>query len=369
MPAQAHILLVDDQAVNLMLLKRKLERAGMMVDSVSSGQACLDFLVHKQPDLILLDVSMPEMDGFEACEKIQSDPKCIEIPIIFITSKKSKEEKIQGLSAGAVDYITKPIDFDETLARVKTQIRLQTMFRENRNLQDRLGEARRSAAIGAVAQGLTHNLNNLLGVVVGYIDLMKCSYDKPSMIQRSVEHIDHSLGRIISVVRQLGTIANSEHEYKQSISVNSVIESSIERFNQESAALGEVRFETKVPNSVNILANQENFETALIKLLTNAGESYATVEDSSNCSIVVCAHQDASQNQPQLVITVSDQGSGIDPAMKERVFEPFVTNKSGVGRGMGLTIARHIMRKNDGDVQVTDSSESGTSIRIIYPIA
>ena len=369
MPAQAHILLVDDQAVNLMLLKRKLERAGMLVDSVSSGQACLDFLAHKQPDLILLDVSMPEMDGFEACEKIQSNPNWIEIPIIFITSKKSKEEKIQGLSAGAVDYITKPIDFDETLARVKTQIRLQTMFRENRDLQGRLGEARRSAAIGAVAQGLTHNLNNLLGVVVGYLDLMKCSYDQPSMIQRSVERIDQSLGRIITVVRQLGTIANSEHEYKQSIAANALIESSIQRFNKESAALGEVRFETKVPDSVHILANQENFETALIKLLTNAGESHATVEDRINTRISVCAHQDASQDQPQLVITVSDQGSGIDPAMKERMFEPFVTNKSGVGRGMGLTIARHIMRKNEGDLQVTDSSESGTSIRISYPIA
>ena len=138
------------------------------------------------------------------------------------------------------------------------------MFRENRDLQGRLGEARRSAAIGAVAQGLTHNLNNLLGVVVGYLDLMKCSYDQPSMIQRSVERIDQSLGRIITVVRQLGTIANSEHEYKQSIAANALIESSIQRFNKESAALGEVRFETKVPDSVHILANQENFETALI---------------------------------------------------------------------------------------------------------
>jgi len=369
MPAQAHILLVDDQAVNLMLLKRKLERAGMCVDSVSSGLACLDSLAIKKPDLILLDVSMPEMDGFETCEKIQNNPSWIDIPIIFITSKKSKEEKIQGLSAGAVDYITKPIDFDETLARVKTQIRLQTMFRENRELQGRLGEARRSAAIGAVAQGLTHNLNNLLGVVVGYLDLMKCSYDQPSMIQRSVEHIDQSLGRIITVVRQLGTIANSEHEYKQSIAANALIESSIQRFNKESAAQGEVRFETKVPDSVHILTNQENFETALIKLLTNAGDSNAAVENASDGIISVQAHQDASQDHPQLVITVKDQGSGIDPTIQERMFEPFVTNKAGVGRGMGLTIARHIMRKNEGDVQVTDSSDTGTSVCITYPIA
>jgi CheY-like chemotaxis protein len=367
MPAQAHILLVDDQVVNLMLLKRKLERAHMLVDSVSSGPACLDFLLKKKPNLILLDVSMPEMDGFETCKKIQSNPIWIDIPIIFITSKKSKEEKLQGLSAGAVDYITKPIDFDETLARVKTQIRLQTMFQENRELQGRLGEARRSAAIGAVAQGLTHNLNNLLGVVVGYLDLMKCSYDQPSMIQRSVEHIDQSLNRIIAVVRQLGTIANSEHEYKQSMAANALIESSIERFNQETTALGMVQFETRVPDSAHILANQENFETALLKLLTNAGESNAAVEDRSNSTIHLRAHQDASQNHPQLVITVTDRGSGIDPAIRERIFEPFVTDKTGVGRGMGLTIARHIIRKNDGDVQVTASSEKGTSVCITYP--
>jgi C4-dicarboxylate-specific signal transduction histidine kinase len=107
----------------------------------------------------------------------------------------------------------------------------------------------------------------------------------------------------------------------------------------------------------------------LLKLITNAGESNAAVEDASDGTISVQAHQDASQDHPQLVITVKDQGSGIDPKIRERMFEPFVTNKTGVGRGMGLTIARHLMRKNEGDVQVTDSTDIGTSVCITYPIA
>ena len=169
------------------------------------------------------------------------------------------------------------------------------------------------------------------------------------------------------MVSQLGTIANSEHEHKQPITANALIQSCIERFDQEAEAFGKIDFQTRVPDSVHVIANQENFETALIKLLINANESSLETQEAANQSITVCAHQDLIENRPKLIITVSDQGSGIDPAISERIFEPFVTNKAGVGRGMGLTIARHIMRKNDGDVQVEASSKAGTHIRLTYP--
>src|SRR5690606_27660181 len=111
--------------------------------------------------------------------------------------------KLEGLGVGAVDYITKPIDLDETLARVHTQLHFASINREMIDLQRRLAEARRSATIGAVTQGIAHNLNNLLGVVLGYLDLIKAGHDKPEMVKRNAGHVEEAVQRIVSIIRQL----------------------------------------------------------------------------------------------------------------------------------------------------------------------
>src|SRR5260370_442309 len=108
--ATPKILVVDDQPINVQLLKRKLEREGMIVATSYSGREALDLVKADKPDLILLDVMMPEMDGIEVCQSLQADKETKAIAVIFITARTSKEGKIEGLGVGAVDYITKPID-------------------------------------------------------------------------------------------------------------------------------------------------------------------------------------------------------------------------------------------------------------------
>ena len=120
------ILIVDDQPINVQLLKRKLEREGLQVVPAYSGSEALDLVSQSRPDLILLDVMMPDMDGIEVCRRLQASADTRSIPVIFVTARTSKEGKIEGLSVGAVDYITKPIDLDETLARVQTQLRFHS---------------------------------------------------------------------------------------------------------------------------------------------------------------------------------------------------------------------------------------------------
>jgi two-component system, sensor histidine kinase and response regulator len=197
------ILVVDDQPINVQLLKRKLEREGMAVATAYSGREALDLIAADKPDLILLDVMMPDMDGIEVCQRLQADDETRVIPIIFITARTSKEGKIEGLGVGAVDYITKPIDLDETLARVQTQLRFVQMNRELVELQRRLGESRRSAALGAVTQGIAHNLNNLLGVVIGYVDLIKSYHEKPELVKKNAQHLEDAVNRIVGIIKQL----------------------------------------------------------------------------------------------------------------------------------------------------------------------
>ena len=362
------ILVVDDQPINIKLLQRKLERQEMEVLVAYNGRECLQVVKETPPDLILLDVMMPEMDGIETCQHLKSDPATETIPVIFITAKASKEGKLEGLDAGAVDYITKPIDLDETLARVRTQLRLQEMFRENIELQERLGDVRKAAAVGAITQGIAHNLNNLLGVVVGYLDLIKSGYDSPDMVKRSVMLMDHAINRMVGIIRQLGTIANNELIELTPHTIVSIIEQSIERFKQENEVDAQVALELNAECDTMIRANPETFEALLGKLLINAWESYAKSTEDADRAIILTASMTTELGLDMLTLQVTDKGAGISHEVAETLFEPFITTKTAVGRGMGLTIARHTLRNLEGDLQVVNNPEGGVTATMTHPL-
>jgi len=362
------ILVVDDQPINIKLLQRKLERQGMDVSVAYSGRECLDIVEDVKPQLILLDIMMPEIDGIETCQQLKANPETEAIPIIFITAKASKEGKLEGLDAGAVDYITKPIDLDETIARVRTQLRLQEMFRENIQLQERLGEARRAAAVGAITQGIAHNLNNLLGVVVGYLDLIKNGYDSPDMVKRSVGLMDNSVNRMVNIIRQLSTIAGNERIELSKLSPLSLIEESIQRFKSEYQVDAAVELQAEFTEELKISANAEIFESLLGKLLINAWESYPKATPSEARKITLAASVLRAGGPAMLEVKVIDAGTGIDPAIASTLFEPFITTKTSVGRGMGLTIARHTARNLSGEVQLISNPEGGTTAILTHPV-
>lgn len=333
-----------------------------------NGRECLSSVEETKPDLILLDIMMPEMDGIETCQHLKSNPVTETIPIIFITAKASKEGKLEGLDAGAVDYITKPIDLDETLARVRTQLRLQEMFRENLGLQERLGDARKAAAVGAITQGIAHNLNNLLGVVVGYLDLIKNGHDSPDMVKRSVGLMDHAITRMVNIIRQLGTIANNERHELASLSVTDLLESSIERFKDEYEIPAEVVIESALESNTHVSANAETFENVLGKLLMNAWESYPKNTAPEQRPIKITAQIQRDRGPAMLELKVTDQGAGIAPEVTDTLFEPFITTKTSVGRGMGLTIARHTIRNLEGELRVIQDAAGGVTATLTHPL-
>ncbi len=333
-----------------------------------NGRECLELVTETTPDLILLDIMMPEMDGIETCQHLKANPETETIPIIFITAKASKEGKLEGLDAGAVDYITKPIDLDETLARVRTQLRLQEMFRENLELQERLGDVRKAAAVGAITQGIAHNLNNLLGVVVGYLDLIKNGYDSPDMVKRSVMLMDHAINRMVNIIRQLGTIANNERIELVATPIPRLIENSIERFQKEYEISSEIEVSSDIDPNATISANAETFEIILGKLLINAWESYTKETPDDARKIHVNARIAREKGPAVLEIKVTDQGAGIDPEVADTLYEPFITTKTSVGRGMGLTIARHTMRNLEGEVHVVENPEGGVTATMTHPL-
>src|SRR5258708_2218337 len=283
--ATPKILVVDDQPINVQLLKRKLEREGMTVAPSYSGREALDLVKADKPDLILLDVIMPEMDGIEVCQRLQADKETKAIPVIFITARTSKEGKIEGLSVGAVDYITKPIDLDETLARVQTQLRFVAINRQVVDLTKRLEEARRAATIGAVTQGIAHNLNNLLGVVIGYLDLVKAYHDKPDQVKKNAQHVEDAVHRIVGIIKQLSTLVVRSRPPLVKAGLQRLLEGSVARFHEEYGISAPVVITNPVGDLL-IETNYEIFEEVLAKVLINAWESYPNkVTDSRPISI------------------------------------------------------------------------------------
>jgi CheY-like chemotaxis protein len=365
--AAPSILVVDDQPINVQLLKRKLEREGIRVTAAYNGLEALDFVKKEKPDLILLDVMMPDMDGIEVCQRLQSHEDTRGIPVIFITARTAKESKLEGLGVGAVDYITKPIDLDETLARVQTQLRFVTINRQVVELTRRLEESRKAATIGAVTQGIAHNLNNLLGVVIGYLDLVKAYYDRPEQVKKNVQHVEDAVQRIVSIIKQLSTLVVKSKPPLIKASLQKLLEGGITRFSDDYRVTAPVTIDNPLGNLL-IDTNYEILEEVIAKTLINAWESYKNKSTDPRPISMHTRLVEKPEDGKFVEIRVTDHGHGIDHDIRDKMFEPFVSTKNTVGVGMGLTVARHALRNLGGEVTLTDTPGGGATAILMHPV-
>jgi CheY-like chemotaxis protein len=363
----AKILVVDDQPINVQLLKRKLEREKLEVVTANNGLEALEQVRVHKPDLILLDLMMPDMDGMEVCQRLQASSETRSIPVIFVSARSTKESKLEGLSVGAVDYITKPIDLDETVARVHTQLRFAAINRENLELQRRLEESRRAATIGAVAQGIAHNLNNLLGVVIGYLDLIKSGYDKPQSVKKNAQSLDDAIQRIVGIVRQLSTLVVKSRPELTRVSLVRVIDGGIRRFHSDYKLSAPVEVDNPV-GDLEIDTNIETFEEVLSKVLINAWESYHDLPPAKRTISIHTRLIEKARGEKTVEMRVDDSGDGIADDIRDRMFEPFVSSKRTVGVGMGLTVARHSLRGLGGEVTLLPKAGGGASAFLMHPV-
>ena len=360
------VLVVDDQPINVELLKRILVKEGISVLTAGSGAEALDQVTRTPPDLILLDVMMADMDGLEVCQRLQADEKTRHIPVIFVTARDSRQGKITGLGVGAVDYITKPIDLDETLARVQTQLRFVAINREILDIQHRLDEARRAATIGAVTQGIAHNLNNLLGVALGYLDLIQSRYNEPEQVKKNAQQVEKAVQRIVDIIRQLGTLVTKSRPQFVACQLDKILSVAVSRYQAEHPVMTPVLIENPL-GDLPLETHREMLEDVLLKLFSNAWESYGETPAAERTIWV----RSALLNKPEgrmVEITIEDAGQGINASIRDSLFEPFVGTKPTVGGGMGLTVARHAMRNLGGEVALFNRVGGGTVAAITHPL-
>ncbi|WP_020483575.1 ATP-binding protein [Methylomonas sp. MK1] len=410
---QATILLVDDESINLSVFGQFLAPYYQVLVA-TSGQRALQLAGGTpKPDLILLDVMMPDMDGYEVIGQLKADPKTGDIPVIFVTALTSDLEEERGLSLGAVDYLYKPCHLSILLARIKTQLELkhardwlkdqnayletevQRRHQENEAVHLQLLQSEKLAAIGQLAAGIAHEINNPIGFVnsnlntlSGYLRDVFCVMDAsnaaldenplsaetlqslrelkqtkqldylrndiPELIAESME----GLSRVRDIIQDLKDFAHADKNDWELGDLHKGLDSTLNIINNELKYHCTVHKQYGEIPQIYCLPSQLN--QVFMNLLINAAHAIETKGD-----ILIstgCADRD-------VWVEISDNGKGIDPENLPRLFEPFFTTKPvGKGTGLGLSVSQNIVRKHGGRIEVTSQLGQGSRFRVWLPI-
>lgn len=200
---KGRILLIDDDQEVAEIVVRFLRSEGYDIQHVSSGRAGLEVIETENPDLLLLDVSLPDLNGYEICRRLRSNPRTEQLNVLMLTGRGSVDAKVTGLESGADDYLIKPFDPQELLARIQAQLRLKA-------LRERLVEMEKIATIGQMVITLSHEINNPLTAIVWHAELlherMKSLPGVPHDVLTSLEAIDREAHRIRRVMVKLARV-------------------------------------------------------------------------------------------------------------------------------------------------------------------
>lgn len=419
-PTQPFILIVDDNTTNLSVLSQALKTAQYKVRMATDGEDALAQVERHHPELILLDIEMPNMDGFETCRRLQANPNTQGIPIIFMTSLVDTEKKVKGLSLGAVDYITKPFEASEVLARIKVHWRLKQLTDSlERQVSERtqaleqaqvqLVQQEKLSALGELVAGVAHEINNPLGCIVGNVnaaedyinDLLEIialyaeKFPQPGAeIEDKLEEIDLDylredlpklIGamkdggeRITAISKSLRIFSRADSDVKQDFNIHDGIDSTVMILRHRLKANNsrpEIKVIAKYGNLPEIKCFPGQLNQVFINLLANAidaidegnqGLTYAEIQAQSNHIII----KTELSPQQQVVIRIQDNGKGMNEEVKKRIFDRLFTTKGvGKGTGLGLAIAHQIIvDKHHGSIAVNSSLGAGTEFVITLPL-
>ena len=353
------ILIVDDTPANLHLLSRMLTQRGHKARAVNSGARALAAIEANHPDLILLDIMMPEMSGYEVCEKLKADEHTRDIPIVFISALDATENKIKAFTAGGVDYITKPFQIEEVSARVKAHLTLRNMQKQLQASNTEL--LARNSELDAFAHTVAHNLRNSLGILYGYADWLVTDYDAMSKetlgdCARGIMQGAEKMSGIISSLLLLASTRKQDIEL-QPLDMGPIV----------AEAQGRL---TKV------IEEHQADVTSLPKKSWPVALGYGSWVEEVWANYIGNAIKYGGQPphielgfdtvdgdpSPLIRFWVRDNGPGLSPEEQARLFTPFerLHQTHTEGHGLGLSIVQRIVEKLGGQVGVESQVGQGS---------
>lgn len=364
------LLMVDDESKNIQLLGNVLEKEGYRVEFAMSGEECLEWVNSKHFDLILLDIMMPGIDGFEVCERLKAAAYSREIPVIFLTAKTDPESVVRGFQLGGVDYITKPFNKDELLIRVETHLelnlnrmRFQQAYQELQETQAQLVSSAKLAAVGKLAGGVAHEINNPLMVMQMQAHFLKETIADGQVPEISeVETILSMIKKCTQITRHLLAFGrNIKFDKNSPTDINTVVENALLLREQQIQADNIQLKKEFSDNLPKIFVAPIEIEQVMINLLDNSREALL---EADNKEISIKTYQ-ADQS---IFIKIQDSGAGIPDTIIDRIFEPFFTTQTvGEGKGLGLSVSYGIIKEHGGSIHAKSEEGCGAIFTIELP--
>jgi signal transduction histidine kinase len=370
---RAAVLVADDNA-DMLEYVRRLLATRYEVEAVSDGQAALDAARARRPDLILTDVMMPRLDGFELLRAVRADGALRDVPVVLLSARAGEEAKVEGLEAGADDYLLKPFSTRELIARVDANLQLARLRRETgeserryREAQMELAHVNRVTTMGELAASIAHETNQPLAAVVISAETglrwLKRGIPDIDKACRSLERIIDDGNRASEVIRRVRALANKSDIEKVPLYVNDVLKEVIPLVQRELLSHGVSSHLEFTPALPMILGDRVQLQQVLINLVMNGVEAMQHVKDRPR-ELVIRSRQDETR---RVLVSVTDCGVGFAADNPERLFNAFFTTKPS-GMGMGLSICRSIIEAHGGRLWATPNTPFGATFQFTLPV-
>jgi len=358
--ANANLLVVDDAPANLQLLGDMLRQHDFRVRLVPSGALALQAVRHEPPDLILLDINMPGMSGFEVCERLKADAALKAIPVIFLSALDGTLDKVKAFGLGGVDYVTKPFQAEEVEARVRTHLALH---RQERELQARLVQLKELERLrDSLVHMIVHDMRAPLSAMRMSLSMLQAGPIEDPETASLVLAFDRAAETLNEMATQLLDVSRLEAGQMPIHKLESDLDVTLRAALASLAVLaGRRRLQFEAPPSIRAVYDQNLLRRVVVNLLTNA---LKFTPPAGEVKLSVTRDLD------EFRISVSDTGSGIAPEFHQRIFEKFGQvglPETRVGTGLGLTFCKLAVEAHGGRIGVESSPGHGSTFWFTLP--
>ncbi len=353
------ILLVDDLPENLKVLGNILLNSNYQIIAAISGAKAIELAICELPDLILLDIQMPEMDGFEVCHKLKENQKTKEIPVIFITARSEINDLLKGFESGGVDYITKPFQASELLARIKTHLELK-------KAREKMAEliATKDKFLTIIAHDLKNPFNSLLGI--SNILIEEINTLKKEEIQELATAIQNTAQKSYTLLTNLLQWAQANtgkfEFHPQKYDIVEIVKDVLDVIKSQ-AINKSISIVNNLNGSIDVILDKHMIESVLINLISNA------IKFTKKGGLVKI---DSGSDYKNIIISISDNGIGISAELAKTLFRidtkhTSLGTENESGTGLGLLICKEFIERHRGKIWVESEEGKGSTFIFTLP--